>query len=299
MMEVRRAALDRFGETAIRRGWPLALMEEALVPLFLHHRYQVEAAASALGGVHSIYGMRGDGQVPLRPVPAAEQRAALDALAATLRASELVVPKPVLDKLPPRPSGYQRHRELFPRWTGLPFDPIMPGLVAADHTITLVLHPERASRLIAQHAYDPALPSLDDVIERLVAATFDQKTTTAYEAMVNRAVERALVDRLIVLAGQAPNPQVRAVASASLRALQSRAGGASGEDIAAAHAQLIAADIKRFLERPMEPMRPMAAPVAPPGAPIGTVGPEWLSRDEAWCAEAPAGRPAFYPPLVR
>ena len=292
MMKVRRAALDRFGEAAIRRGWPMALMEEALVPLFLHHRYQVEAAASALGGQHSIYGIRGDGLTPTRPVPAAEQRAALDALTATLRASELVVPKTVLEKLPPRPAGYQRHRELFPRWTGLPFDPVTPGLVAADHTITLVLAPERASRLIAQHAYDPALPSLDDVIDGLIAATFDDKTATAYEALVNRAVERALVDRLIVLAGSAPNPQVRAVASASLRELQGRAGAASGDDISAAHAQLIAADIRRFLERPMEPVRPMAAPAAPPGAPIGTVGPEWL------CGEAPAAGPPFYPPLL-
>jgi hypothetical protein len=53
LMKVRWAALDRFGETAIRRNMPLALMEEALVPVFLHHRYQVEAAASALGGQYS------------------------------------------------------------------------------------------------------------------------------------------------------------------------------------------------------------------------------------------------------
>jgi hypothetical protein len=210
-----------------------------------------------------------------------------------------VVPKAALDKLPPRPAGYQRHRELFPRWTGLPFDPITPGLIAADHTITLVLSPERASRLIAQHAYDPALPSLSDVIDRLVAATFDDKTTTPYEALVNRAVERALVDRLIVLAGQAPNPQVRAVASASLRGLQGRAGGASGDDISAAHAQLIAADIKRFLERPMEPARPMAAPEPPPGAPIGTIGPDWLSMDESGCGDPVTPRSSFFPPLIK
>jgi hypothetical protein len=134
----------------------MALLEEALVPLFLHHRYQMEAAASALGGQHSIYAMRGDGQTPTRPVPAAEQRAALEALAATLRVSELVVPKAVLDALPPRPSGYPRHRELFPRHTGLPFDPVAPGLVAADHTFSVILSPERASRLVVQQAYDAA-----------------------------------------------------------------------------------------------------------------------------------------------
>ena len=291
MMKVRRAALDRFGETAIRRGWSMALMEEALVPLFLHHRYQVEAAASALGGQHYTYAMRGDGQVPTRPVPAAEQRAALDALAATLRASELVVPGSALEKLSPRPSGFQRHRELFPRFTGLPFDPVTPGLVAADLTITFVLNPERAARIVSQQAYDPALPSLNDVIDRLVAATFDDKPANAYEALVNRAVERALVDRLIVLAGSAPMPQVRAIASSSLRRLQGREQGVAASSPDAAHAQLIAADIKRFLERPLEPAKPIAPPEVPPGAPIGML-------DEDWCGYADVRRDGFFPPLV-
>ncbi len=132
----------------------MAMMEEALVPVFLHHRYQLESAASALGGQHYVYAMRGAGEPAPRPVQAAEQNAALNALAATLRASELVVPAAALEKLPPRPSGYPRHRELFPRYTGLPFDPVTPGLVAADLTIQFVLAPERAARLVAQHARD-------------------------------------------------------------------------------------------------------------------------------------------------
>ena len=131
-----------------QRDAPLALIEEALVPLFLHHRYQVEAAASALGGQHYIYALRGDGEPARRPVPAAEQKAALDALAATLTSSELVVPPRVLALLAPRPAGFDMHRELFPRYTGLPFDPVTPGLTAADVTLTAVLDPARAARLI-------------------------------------------------------------------------------------------------------------------------------------------------------
>ena len=78
MMEVRRVALSRFGENAIKRGEPLATIEEVLVPLYLHHRYQVEAAASVLGGQHYIYAMRGDGRVPFTRATAAEQQAALE-----------------------------------------------------------------------------------------------------------------------------------------------------------------------------------------------------------------------------
>ena len=103
-----------------------------VIQIVMVRRYQVDAAASALGGQYYGYALRGDGDPPRRPVPAAEQKAALDALAATLASTELVVPPRVLTGLAPRPSGYDMHRELFPRYTGLPFDPVTPGLTAAD-----------------------------------------------------------------------------------------------------------------------------------------------------------------------
>ena len=86
MMAIRKAALGRFGEQSIKNGRAMAEMEEVLVPLYLYHRYQVEAAASAVGGMHYIYALRGDGRQPTRPVPANEQRAALHALMATIQA---------------------------------------------------------------------------------------------------------------------------------------------------------------------------------------------------------------------
>ena len=299
VMNVRRAALNRFGETAIRRGWPMALMEETLVPLFLHHRYQVESAASVLGGQHYVYSLRGAADPSPQPVSAADQIAALDALAATLRASELVVPTAVLEKLPPRPSGFPRHRELFPRYTGLPFDPVTPGLVAADLTIRLMLAPERAARLVTQQARSTTLPSLNTVIERLVAATFGDKPANRYELLVNQAVERALVERLITLAKDAPMPQVRAIATASLRGVRVRTQSMLGPD--AAHGRLIAADITRFLERPFQPAGTATAPEIPPGAPIGMPDQQWLSLDEDWCS-VPSGSATatgFFAPLVR
>src|SRR6185437_325548 len=104
LMKVRRAALDRFDETVIKKDQPMATMEEALVPIYMYHRYAVEAAASAIGGQDYIYAFRGDGRTPTKWVPAAAQKAALDALMATLKPSELALPKNALDKIPPRPS---------------------------------------------------------------------------------------------------------------------------------------------------------------------------------------------------
>jgi hypothetical protein len=301
MMRVRRAALDRFGETSIPKGTPLALIEETLVPLFLHHRYQVDAAASALGGRYYTYTLRGDGQPPSRPVPAAEQKAALEALAATLAPAELIVPKRVLDVLPPRPDDYGMHRELFPRYTGLPFDPVTPGLAAADVTLTAVLDPARAARLVSQSAYDATLPSFGDVVDRLIAAILDERPAGAYAAEVHRAVSRALVERLITLAGDAPMPQVRAIATSRLRRIAARLKAAPPTvgDAQAAHGQLIQADIARFLERPYPQAKPATPATVPPGAPIGGVGSAWGATDDAWCGLSPAReRAPFFAPLV-
>jgi hypothetical protein len=276
MMAVRRAALGRFGENAIKRGTPLALMEEALVPLFLHHRYQVEAAASALGGQHYIYALRGDGRDPTRWVPAAEQRAALDALIATLRPSELRVPDAVLKSLPPRPSGYEPHRELFPRYTGPVFDAITPAVVAADLTIGAMLDAERAARIVQQHALDPSLPGLGDVLSALLRVTGATPSLSPYEAQIAFAARRVFLERVMKLAADAPMSQVRALATSQLQGFVLVANSDLSGREAVSHHQLLVSDVKRFLERPLSPATPMTIPAAPPGAPIGEPAMDWL-----------------------
>jgi len=278
IIQIRRAALDRLGEHTIRTGAPMATIEEPLVPIFMYHRYSVESAASSIGGQDYIYAMRGDGRTPLKWESAANQRKALEALANTLKPAELTVPKQVLDAIPPRPPGFGRHRELFPRTTGDGFDPLSPATVAADVTIGFVLQLDRAARMVAQHAVDPALPSLEEVIDRLTKATFDASAASPYEAEIRRAEERVLVDRVMWLATGASNGQVRAIAAWKLAKLAGRlkSEAVTGEAEQAQHA-LLAADIKRFLDRPADPAQPMPAPPAPPGAPIGgDSGMEWV-----------------------
>jgi hypothetical protein len=279
LMKIRRSALNRLGERTIRKGAQMATIEEALVPIYLYHRYTVESAASLVGGQDYTYAVRGDGRTPLKWETGANQRKALDALAATLRPAELTVPKQILDAIPPRPPGFGRHRELFPRTTGDTFDPLSPATVAVDTTIAFVLQLDRAARMVAQHAVDPTLPGLEEVIDRMTKATFDAPAATPYEAEVRRAAERVLVDRVIWLAAGAQSPQVRAIASFKLGKLAARL---RAETVASEPEQalrtLIAADIKRFLERPAETARVQPVPEAPPGAPIGDTGMDWFSR---------------------
>jgi hypothetical protein len=287
MMAVRRWALDRFGERAIQLGQPLATLEEALVPLYLHHRYQVEATATVLGGQHYIYAIRGDGREPFRRASATEQNAALTALVATLRPSELALPRAIVSMLPPRPEGYDAHRELFPRYTGPVFDVITPAVVASDHTISNILQAERAARLVEQRAVDPSLPGLRDVLAALRTAAFGAAAADPYEEEVGRAVQRVLVERTMSLAAGAAMPQVRAEATAALieiaRQLDEALSGPAPA-ATAAHATLLARDIRRFLDRPAAPVTPMTMPSAPPGAPIGEPAMRWLDRLEPPCS---------------
>ena len=300
MMKIRRAALDRIGAATIKTGAPMTTIEEPLVPIFMHHRYAVESAASMIGGQDFVYAMRGDGRTPTRWETAANQRQALEALAATLQPSELTIPRNLLELIPPRPPGFGLHRELFPRTTGEAFDALGPATVAADVTIGFVLQHDRAARMVTQNAVDPSLPGLGEVIDRLTKATFDAVTSSPYEAEVRRAAERVLVDRVTWLATAAPNGQARAIASWKLQRLAERLRVANGKGEAdRAQHTLLAANIKRFLERPAEVAQLLPAPNAPPGAPIGDLGQSWLAAPD-WCVwdhEQPSTWLFYQPPF--
>jgi hypothetical protein len=280
MMEVRKVAMSRFGEQSIKRDAPMATIEEVLVPLYLHHRYQVEAASATVGGVYYNYALRGDGREPVKFAPAADQRAAVQALLATITPAELALPRQLLTKIPPRPDGYGRSRELFPRYTGGMFDAISPAIVASEMTLGFLLNDARAARLVEQRALDPTMPGLEWVIDQVIAATFKPAAQDGYQAEIGRAVQRVAVERLLSLATGSDMSQVRAIATARLK---QRAAALSGAT-AGAHDALLAADIKRFLDRPAEPATRETIPTAPPGAPIGDPGMDWLRRIEPFCS---------------
>jgi hypothetical protein len=289
VMDVRDAALSRFGETAIRSGRPMATIEDVLVPLYMHHRYQTESTATVVGGVGFTYAMRGDDLTPMWRVPADDQNRALDALMRTLEPSELTIPTSVIEVIPPRPPGWGSTRELFPRYTGDPFDAITPAVVASSLTVNALLDDERAARMVEQKMLDPSLPGLDDVLSRLIDASFGATANGAYEAGVKRAVEGVVIERIEWLAANAEMPQVRALATDALTRVR-------GDLVAMAdpHASLIAMNIQRFLERPSGPMALPGMPTAPPGAPIGQPAQEWLrglgigAPAAAWLAETEA-----------
>ncbi len=133
VMKVRAAALRRFGENNIREGAPLATIEEVLVPLYMYHRYQVEATAKVIGGQDYMFSLKGKGDRNPQIVAADEQRRALAAVLDTIKPEALSLPESLLSLIPPRPTGYPRNREVFRTRTQPVFDALAPAEAIADH----------------------------------------------------------------------------------------------------------------------------------------------------------------------
>ena len=265
-LEVRRIALERFSQAVVRDGRPLATMEEVLVPLYLRHRYQVDATAHLLAGVSYGYAARGDGAAAPTPVAGDRQRAALDALLETVSLDALALP-PAARAIPPRPPGYGATREGFDRRTGVTFDPVAPAETAAALTFGYLLDPARAARLVVQSSLDPSLPDLALVLSRTERA-ITARPATPYHAEIRRAVWGAWVQGLMGLAANTDAaPAVRAQTAAYLDALAGRLRQSEGDD--AAMGAWLAAEIERWQERPYDPATRPEPLEPPPGSPIG------------------------------
>jgi len=271
VMALRAAVLARFGEASIRQAAPMATLEDALVPLYLLHRYQVEAVSKLVGGVDYSFALRGDGQVPTRPVAAAEQRRALAAVLATLAPSALALPEPLAAMIPPRPPSYPRGREHFKIRTQPVFDALAPAEAAAQHTLQFLFSPPRAARLIEQHARSPERPGLDEVLEAILAATWRAPREAGLRGEIARAVDQVVLSDLMALSRQpVASPQTRALAAFALQGLKTWVAGAAAnakDPAERAHLAYAEQQIAEFQRDPSQ-VRPLP-PEPPDGPPIG------------------------------
>ena len=275
-MQVRRIGLSQFGLKNIAEGTPLSELENKFLPLYLHHRYQLTAATKSLGGIYYTYAVRTENATnPVQVqeiVPARRQREALEVVLETIKPEELVISDNILRLIPPTAYGYNSGRsETFTKRTNPVFDPLGAAEIAADMTISGLLEPNRAARLITFNARDKANPHFREVVDALVKATW--KTPAPVEAKqtaIQRVTQSLTVTRLMDLAANPDaQPQVRATATEALRALQTTLKRMPAIGDAAAHNRATIDDIERFLTRPDQPRKQTAPLPTPPGDPIG------------------------------
>ncbi|NIM00531.1 MAG: DUF5117 domain-containing protein [Acidobacteria bacterium] len=231
-LEVRRHALDRFGENNVAVGQPLARLEEVLATVYLHHRYQLDAAVKSVGGADYRYGLAGDGQPTMSALPAERQTDALAAVLSVLEPETLDIPERVLEQVLPRPFGYGSNRELFRGRTAPLFDALGAAATAADQVVAGLLQPQRCARLVDQHRRDAALPGLNDMLHRLLTATFAHSSDSPRLREIEHVVQRVVVDRMIELAA---DPRATSAVQAGVRHAMSRLarGLASNDGLAA------------------------------------------------------------------
>jgi len=270
MIAVRARVLSHFSQATIREGEPMSRLADVLVPVYLMHRYQLEAATKFIGGLFYTYALRGDGQKVTEHVSAAEQRRALSAVLQTLAPDFLTLPENIIALIPPPALGEERTRESFATRTGLTFDPVSAAEAAADLAVALLLNSERATRLVQYHAEDAALPGLEEVIHRLLEATWRAPSASGLEAQVQRAVDAVVLYRLMVLStDESACAQARATAFAALQKLREWLTQQHPTDEGLdAFYQFAAAQVGRFKDHPKELTLPSPSE-APPGMPIG------------------------------
>jgi hypothetical protein len=258
-MEVRRIALENFGLDNVPKGTPLSELELWLTPLYLHHRYQVEATAKMLGGLSFDYGVRGKTGELVEMVPAARQRAALQALLETLNPAALALPERMLELIPPPAYGYNDRRETFDSRSGRRFDPLAAARVALDVTLAAMLEPNRAARLVEQQRRDSSLPGLEEVfraIRKHAQIGGGAALADGSRGLIQLEEQASFTERVMELAKDRDlPPAVRGIAEHELLFLSENLPYGS--------------EARRALERPAEASRPPAPLPAPPGSPIG------------------------------
>jgi len=283
VMKVRGAALRRFGENNIREGAPMATIEDVLVPIYMYHRYQVEAAAKVIGGQDYTFSLKGKGDRNPQIVAPEEQRRALVAVLETIKPEALILPESLLKLIPPRPVGYGRTREDFRIRTQPSFDALAPAEALADHVSNFLLNSERAARLVQFHARDTRNPGLVEVIDKILASTWKAPVATGYAGEIQHTVDMVILGDLMALASaeRAPN-QVRAIAELKLEQLKGWLGTQrtlTADDNHRAFLFYAVEQIKRFQDDPKK--MNLTRPQDPPdGQPIGM---DWWGRADLEC----------------
>jgi hypothetical protein len=290
VMAVRRIALDRFGLISIAKGAPMADLRRVLPPIYLYHRYAIDAVSKQVGGVDYSYAVRGDGHEAARVIPAADQRRALTALLRTLDPAELDLTDAQIAWLSDGQAATpdkQFEIEVFASQGGPVFD--LPGAatIAADLTLSALLEPQRLNRIVEQKRRDPTQLGVGEVLDQLFAAVGPGAPhgEGRYAEIRRRERTRLVGDVVDALADKALSPTAAGELRAGLKRFGEQLAKAQGDAAETAQAGYLSAILIQ-----QEPGRlnslatgRATAPKPPPGAPI----------EACWLCEAVTEPAAF------
>tara|TARA_B000000437_G_C11688619_1_gene321903 strand:- start:536 stop:3025 length:2490 start_codon:yes stop_codon:yes gene_type:complete len=278
MLSIRRHILDNFLDNAIKLGEPMSSIEEVLVPMYLLHRYQIEAAAKVLGGLEYNYALKGDNQVITKMLTRNQQVKALKSLLNSIHPKNLSLPEKLIKLIPPRAFGYPRTRETFKSRTGLTFDYLAAAETATNLTLKMLFNPERASRLITLKARDKNnQPGLTYVMNEIINKTILKEMTdnndylnlSNVENEISKMVNHSVLNHLFMLANsKITHQEVNARTFSAIKNLKKTLETKDSEEH---HYHYLLDKIEKFLSGEINVQYPNELK-PPDGSPIGSYG---------------------------
>ena len=276
MLSIRRHILDNFLDNAIKLGEPMSSIEEVLVPMYLLHRYQIEAAAKVLGGLEYNYALKGDNQVITKMLTRNQQVKALKSLLNSIHPKNLSLPEKLIKLIPPRAFGYPRTRETFKSRTGLTFDYLAAAETATNLTLKMLFNPERASRLITLKARDKNnQPGLTYVMNEIINKTILKEMTdnndylnlSNVENEISKMVNHSVLNHLFMLANsKITHQEVNARTFSAIKNLKKTLETKDSEEN---HYHYLLDKIEKFLSGEINVQYPNELK-PPDGSPIGS-----------------------------
>ena len=198
LLKVRDLALKNIDLDNLVDGEPYDRIEDILVPIYMLHRYQIEAAAKAIGGVDYLYFVKNNNNDKVKFVDSKLQKKSLESLLNVLKPENLVLPNNLIDILSPRSFRNPRTRENFVSNTGVAFDYINTSSSLINHTLTFLLNPERINRINQQNIFGDNILTLENYLAEISKSIFDNKKLNTYEESVNKNTSSLYLDHLFM-----------------------------------------------------------------------------------------------------
>lgn len=270
VLKVRSVGLKNFSGDNILDNEPYTLLEDVFVPLYLLHRYQAEATVKLIGGLDYNYAVKGDGQLIVKPVDPILEKRALDALMASISVETLKIPINILELFPPRAYGFNRNRETFGSLNGVAFDALSASATAADFVSSLLLNPERASRMVQMKAVYPNQLGLEELINVLFSNTFKRSHKDSYENEIQQSINISILTNLFTLyASNKTSFQAKSIIFTEIAALKKWLMELDKKAMKKSYSNGYITMIDQFLKQPDKFIK-INAPKIPDGSPIGT-----------------------------
>ncbi len=264
LLKVRDLALQNIDLENLVDGEPYDRIEDILVPIYMLHRYQIEATAKAIGGGDYLYFVKNRNNDKVKFVNSKLQIESLESLLNVLNPKNLTLPNNLIDILSPRSFRNPRTRENFESKTGVTFDYINASSSVVNHTFKFLMNSERINRINQQNMFGENILKLDKYLMMISNSIFDNKKMSLYESSINNNVASLFLDHLFLAFNNSKtNDLSKSIILSSIMINLERLSNNPND-----YNNFLMNKIRGFLDNP-DKYKPIEKTKIPDGSPIG------------------------------